>query len=113
MNQSDRDILYEMDRQRLLDPYAEYEGYDLQNDPSGLNIPEILRMRRMWKCYDMLEFGQFRYNLFEPEHHWFAGTFATSDNVNKIDMSRVPQNIPLKEMVREAHEAFYKPKDMK
>jgi predicted aldo/keto reductase-like oxidoreductase len=108
LNETDSKILNEMDRQLLLDPYALYSGYDLANDPSGLNIPEILRMRRMWKCYDMIEFGKFRYNLFEPEHHWFPGEFAIENYIAKIDMSKVPANIPLKEMIAESHRAFYK-----
>ena len=109
-NQKDRDILFEMDRQNLCDPYSGYTGYDLQDDPSGLNIPEILRMRRMWKCYDMIEFGKKRYNMFEPTHHWFPGQFATKEFIDKIDMSKVPDNIPLKEMIEETHNAFYNPK---
>ena len=85
-----------MNEQLYSDPYALYEGYELLGDPSGLNIPEILRMRKMWKCYDMKEFGEYRYNLFEPEHHWFAGNFATPGYVEKIDISKVPENIPRK-----------------
>ena len=109
-NNSEKEILFELDKQRLSDPFSEYHGYDLINDPSGINIPEILRMRRMWKCYDMLEFGKYRYNLFDPAHHWFAGEFATPDKIAGIDMSKVPSEIPLKEMLTEAHNAFYIPK---
>src|SRR3972149_1026032 len=113
LNETDSKILQNMNNQVFSDTYALYEGYDLLNDPSGLNIPEILRMRKMWKCYDMLEFGQYRYNLFEPDHHWFAGNFATPAHIAKINMSKVPPNIPLKEMIAECHQAFYKPKGKK
>jgi uncharacterized protein len=107
MKEADREVLLNMDRQLLMDPYAHYQGYDLQNDPSGLNLPEILRLRRMWKCYDMLGFAKKRYNMFEPAHHWFPGAFATKEFIDKIDLSKVPGNIPIKEMVREVHEMFY------
>ncbi len=104
----DKKILLEMDQQRLLDDYSDYEGYDMAGDPSGINIPEVLRLRKMWKCYDMLEFCRYRYNLFEETHHWFPGRMATEANVEKINMSKVPSNIPLKQMLLEAHHAFFK-----
>ncbi len=107
LNSSDKKILYELDNQRLLDEYADYDGYDLADDPSGINIPEVLRLRKLWKCYDMLDFCRYRYNLFEEHHHWFPGKTADKTNVDKIDMSRVPKNIPLKEILLEAHNAFF------
>ncbi len=109
MNHDDLSILAKMDSQILCDKYAWYDGYDLAGDPSGINIAEVLRMRKMWKCYDMLEFGRYRYNLFEETHHWFPGRFATKENINKIDVALIPENIPLKEILLEAHQAFYKP----
>src|SRR5690606_28409087 len=63
----DTQIKYKLDQQKLLDPWANFDGYCLQNDPSGLNIPEILRFRMLWKCYDMKTFGQYRYNMFEEK----------------------------------------------
>ncbi|NJM16569.1 MAG: hypothetical protein HC896_15430 [Bacteroidales bacterium] len=111
--QQDREILQKMEEQIYLDPYALYDGYDMQGDPSGLNIPEILRMRKMWKCYDMLGFGQYRYNLFEPLHHWFPGNLATPEYVARVNTDKVPPGIPLKEMLAECHEAFFVDKDQK
>ena len=108
LSKEDREIVERMDNQRKEDPYAYYDGYDLQNDPSGINIPEVLRMRMMWKCYDMLEFGKFRYNLMSEDHHWFPGRFASQENLGKINMENVPSNIPLKDMLLETHNAFYK-----
>jgi predicted aldo/keto reductase-like oxidoreductase len=99
-------ILSRLDAQRTVDPLSDYEGYELVGDPSGINIPEVLRFRRMLKCYDMLEFGRYRYNMFEEGNLWFGGAFATDENLAKIDMSRVPAGVPLKEMLREAHRAF-------
>lgn len=109
LSNPDRGILNEMEKQWLLDPYSGYDGYELQNDPSGINIPEVLRMRSMWKCFDMKGFGEYRYNLFDPAHHWFAGELATESNIEKVDLTLTPSHIPLKEMLREAHQNFYKP----
>lgn len=89
------------------DMYAEYQGYELQNDPSGINIQVVLRLRKLWKCYDMVDFGKYRYNLFQEKDHWLPGKFATDENIAKIDFSKVPENIPLKEMLSETHRKFF------
>ena len=35
------------------------------------------------------------------------------ENIEKIDISEIPENIPLKEMIEETHMAFYIPKEKK
>jgi len=107
---SDQQIKERMDAQRELDPYGHYEGYDMLGDPSGLNIPEILRFRMMLKCYDMREFGLYRYNMFQEKDHWFPGNFPTAENMQKIDTSRCPADIPVVELIKETHRELYKPK---
>ncbi len=106
----DAAIKYTLDRQSLHDPYADFDGYGMENDPSGINIPEILRFRKMWKCYDMLDFAKYRYNGMVEGDRWTPGAFPTEDRLQQIDMSRCPENVPLKEMLREAHAVLYKPK---
>lgn len=110
LSQADAKIKYELDQQRLLDPYTDFEGYCMKNDPSGLNIPEILRFRMLWKCYDMKNFGLYRYNMFEEKGHWFPGFYATDDNLKKVDTSKCSANVPIIELLRETHKALYKPK---
>lgn len=113
LSPSDAQIKYKLDQQRLLDPYADFDGYCMQNDPSGLNIPEILRFRMMWKCYDMKDFGLYRYNMFEEKGHWFPGGFATDEKIAKVDTTRCPEIVPLKELLRETHQNLFKPKEKK
>lgn len=98
-----------LDSFRNDDPYSHFDGYQMANDPSGLNIPELLRLRTLWKCYDMLEFGKYRYKTMGENDHWLPGGFVTNSRLQNIDYSKVPENIPLKEMLTEAHKAFYKP----
>lgn len=100
-----------LDDQKLLDPYSGFDGYSMLNDPSGLNIPEILRFRTLWKCYDMKDFGLYRYNMFQEKDHWFPGNFPTEENLKKIDLSRCPSNIPLVDLIRETHKALYRAKE--
>jgi len=92
------------------DSYSGYDGFDLQDDPSGINIPEILRLRKLWKCYDMIYYGRYRYKIFGNNSHWLPGAFAFDKNIEKIDLSKIPEGIPVKKMLAEAHHEFYVPK---
>ena len=109
----DAQIKKVLDEQKKLVPYADFDGYCLENDPSGLNIPEILRFRTLWKCYDMKEFGVYRYNMFQEKGHWFPGNFPTKSNLKKIDLSRCPADIPLSKLIKETHQGLFKPKPKK
>jgi uncharacterized protein len=102
-------IKLRLDNFLLDDPYSFYEGYELQNDPSGINIPAVLRLRKLWKCYDMKGYGKYRYKIFENKGHWFPGVKAFESNVMNVDFSKVPSGIPLKEMLLETHRELYTP----
>ncbi|MBA4407920.1 MAG: aldo/keto reductase [Odoribacter sp.] len=106
----DAKIKQVLDEQKLLDPYSGFDGYVMENDPSGLNIPEILRFRSLWKCYDMKDFGLYRYNMFQEKGHWFPGNFPTKENLKKVDLSLCPAEVPLIDLIRETHEGLYRPK---
>ncbi len=106
---SEQKIKLELDGFLKDDPYSGYDGFDIENDPSGINIPEVLRLRKLWKCYDMSEFGKYRYKTFEDRNHWLPGELAFKENIEKIDLSKVPANIPLKKMLAESHNQFYIP----
>jgi len=93
-----------------VDALSAYHGYELEDDPSGINIPEVLRFRRLLKCYDMREFGRYRYNMFNPTSEWFRGEFATDERLAHVDASRAPKGIPLVEMLRETHRELFVPK---
>lgn len=105
----DQGILGRLDRRLSVDPLSAYDGYELDDDPSGINIPEVLRFRRLLKCYDMLDFGIYRYNMLKPDSEWFWGEFATDENLDRVDYSRAPEGIPLREMLSETHRALYRP----
>ena len=110
MSEQDELIKYKLDGEILKVPYANFKGYPFINDPSGLNIPEILRFRKLLKCFDMEDFGIYRYNMFVEGDHWFPGAFPNEVNMKKIDMSKCPDGVPLKEMIMETHKALYRPK---
>lgn len=89
------------------DPYAYFDGYDLDELKSDLNIPLLLHWRKLWKCYDLLDFCRYRYKELKTPNHWVPGTFATPSNINKLDFSKIPKTIPLKEMLTELHKALF------
>jgi predicted aldo/keto reductase-like oxidoreductase len=105
----DLKIQHRLDARLEVDEYSAYEGYDMQGDPSGINIPEVLRFRRLLKCYDMEAFGKYRYNMFDAKGHWFWGAFATPENVARVEESRVPPGIPLQRLLTETHDALFVP----
>jgi predicted aldo/keto reductase-like oxidoreductase len=103
------DLAIERRLDAQVDALSSYDGYDLDGDPSGINIPEVLRFRRLLKCYGMQEFGRYRYNMFNPTSEWFWGEFATEENLEKVDRSRFPKGIPVIEMLRETHRELHAP----
>jgi predicted aldo/keto reductase-like oxidoreductase len=110
LSEQDAVIKDKLESQRLLDKYSEFDGYCMANDPSGINIPEVLRFRTLLKCYDMRGFGEYRYNMFKENDNWFQGAFPTPENLKKIDLSKCPPGIPIIELLEETHKALYKPK---
>jgi uncharacterized protein len=92
------------------DPISAYEGYEFEGDPSGINIPEVLRFRRMLKCYNMESFARYRYNMFEEKGHWFPGCFATPERVALVDAARAPEGVPIRELLSDAHAELFRPK---
>jgi predicted aldo/keto reductase-like oxidoreductase len=107
---SPRDIAIQqaLDHRITTAPECAWEGYEMQGDPSGINIPEVLRFRRMVKCYDMKDFGLYRYNMLQSKGHWFPGTFATEEALAKVDASKAPAGMDVVGMLRETHRELYK-----
>ena len=64
----------------------------LADTPGNINIAAILWLRNLAIAYDMVEYGQMRYNLLENGGHWFPGAKAT--NVKALDFSTCLANSP-------------------
>jgi len=89
------------------DPYAYFDGYKLKPNQSGMDIPLLLHWRKLWKCYDMLDYARYRYKELKTPNHWVPGIFATPEAIEDYDFSDIPAHIPLKDMLTELHAAFY------
>jgi len=108
-SEQEKNIKLKLDGLLSDDPYSGFDGFDLESDPSGINIPEVLRLRKLWKCYNMSDFGKYRYKTFEDNSHWLPGVLAYNSNIEKVDLSKVPSDIPVKKLLAEAHSEFYVP----
>jgi uncharacterized protein len=64
----------------------------LADTPGNINIATILWLRNLAIAYDMVEYGQMRYNLLENGGHWFPGAKAT--HVKALDFSTCLANSP-------------------
>ena len=113
LSTQDQAIEQRLNARVQVDPYAAYHGFEFENDPSGINIPEVLRFRRMLKCYDMRSFGLYRYNMFSPGDDWVPGAYATPENIAKVDVSRAPAGFPLRELLAETHGELHQPRGPK
>jgi predicted aldo/keto reductase-like oxidoreductase len=108
MSEKDQDILQKLDAEIAKVPFADFDGYTLENDPSGINIPETLRFRKLLKAFDMDTFGYYRYNMLRENDPWYGGAFPTPERLRKIDLSKCPTHIPLIKMIKETHKKLYK-----
>ncbi len=62
------------------------EGLPTHADtPGNINMHTILWLRNLAIAYDMVAYGQMRYNLLENGGHWFPGAKAT--NAERLDFS--------------------------
>ncbi|MCW3786088.1 aldo/keto reductase [Plebeiibacterium sediminum] len=109
-DQKTKQVLDDMEND---DPYAKYKGTELRDHSGELNIEWLLRWRKLWKCYDMLDFAKYRYKELKTPNDWVPGVYATAENISKIDFSKVSDSIPLKEMLLELHDALYVNPDQK
>lgn len=72
--------------------------------PEGIHIPEVLRLRNLAIAYDMTEFGQYRYRMFENAGHWFPGNKGNRCTDCGDCLPRCPETLNIPALVRDAHE---------
>jgi predicted aldo/keto reductase-like oxidoreductase len=103
---ADAAILARLDAQLERVSHADYEAWELEGDPSGINIPEVLRLRRMLLGWDMQHYGRYRYNMFGTGDAWYPGLKCTEENLARIDRRVLPRDVDLLALLRETHAAL-------
>ncbi|MEO1341361.1 MAG: aldo/keto reductase [Cyanobacteria bacterium J06635_13] len=70
---------------------------EYQDTPGNVNLPVILWLRNLALAYDMIEYGQARYNLLTNAGHWFPG--AKADKVSQLNLQPCLSNSPYAEKI--------------
>ena len=76
-----------------------------------INIPEVLRFRNLLEAYDMKDYGEFRYNMFEAEGHWFPGNFASKCTECGDCLPRCPEKLEIPKLLKKTHNKLFNRKD--
>jgi uncharacterized protein len=75
--------------------------------PAQINIPEVLRLRNLAIAYEMTDYGQYRYQMFENAGHWFPGMKANRCNECGDCLPRCPQELQIPQLLTDAHEKLH------
>ena len=71
--------------------------------PENINIPEVLRLRNLTVAYDMKEYGQYRYRMFENAGHWFPGVKGNRCTSCGDCLPRCPENLDIPSLLEDTH----------
>ncbi|NEQ42632.1 MAG: aldo/keto reductase [Leptolyngbya sp. SIOISBB] len=77
--------------------------------PESINIPEVLRLRNLAIAYDMTEYGQYRYRMFENAGHWFPGRKGDRCTDCGDCLPRCPSELDIPKLLRDAHQRLNGP----
>jgi uncharacterized protein len=75
--------------------------------PAQINIPEVLRLRNLAVAYEMTDYGQYRYQMFENAGHWFPGMKANRCHECGDCLPRCPQGLNIPQLLTDAHEKLH------
>ncbi|MBG1239935.1 aldo/keto reductase [Nostoc sp. NZL] len=72
--------------------------------PENINIPEVLRLRNLTVAYDMKDYGQYRYGMFENAGHWFPGMKGNRCTECGDCLPRCPEKLDIPALLKDAHQ---------
>ena len=78
--------------------------YKCLSCPESINIPEVLRLRNLTIAYNMQEYGQYRYQMFENAGHWFPGMKANKCTQCGDCLPRCPEKLDIPQLLSDTHD---------
>jgi uncharacterized protein len=72
--------------------------------PENINIPEVLRLRNLAVAYDMSDYGEYRYGMFENAGHWFTGMKANKCTECGDCLPKCPEKLNIPALLQDTHQ---------
>ncbi|HIK09082.1 MAG TPA: aldo/keto reductase [Oscillatoriaceae cyanobacterium M33_DOE_052] len=72
--------------------------------PESIQIPEVLRLRNLAVAYDMTEYSQYRYRMFENAGHWFYGMKANKCTECGDCLPQCPEQLNIPKLLQDSHQ---------
>lgn len=72
--------------------------------PEQINIPEVLRLRNLTLAYQMTDYGQYRYRMFENSGHWFPGNKGDRCTSCGECLPRCPEKLDIPRLLQDTHQ---------
>lgn len=94
-------------RYTLLESDRCSQCYECLPCPESINIPEVLRLRNLAIAFDMVEFGKYRYKMFENAGHWFPGRKAIRCTDCGDCLPRCPEDLDIPKLLRDTHDRLH------
>ncbi len=108
LNATERAILERLDAQYLsLGSDRCAQCYACLPCPESIHIPEVLRLRNLAVAFDMVEFGKYRYRMFENAGHWFPGRKGNRCTDCGDCLPRCPEHLDIPRLLRDTHDRLY------